>query len=84
MGVGEQFLSIVSEFLSDRSLSVHLDGKVSESINGVSGVPRIAFSGRCLYCTPPNSSTLLGTILWAMRIILRCMQLFLDRFRVLK
>ena len=32
---------------------------------------------------PPSSSTLLRTLWWAMRMILRSMQLFLDRFCVL-
>ena len=56
IGVGGQFLSIVSEFLSDKRQRVSLDGKVSESVDAVSvsfvilliwECPRIAFWGRC-------------------------------------
>ena len=37
---------------------------------------RVVFPSNCyLFCTPPSSSTLLETILWAMRMILRYMQL---------
>ena len=38
-GVGGQFLSIVSKFLSYRRQRVRLDSKVSASVNVVSGVP---------------------------------------------
>ena len=82
IGGGRQFLSIVSEFLSDRRQRVRLDGKVSASVDVVSGMPRVAFQGRCCsYCTPLSSSALLGIMLWAIRMILRSMLLFLDRFR---
>ena len=40
IGVEGQFLSIVSEFLSDRRQHMPLDGKVSESADVVSGVPQ--------------------------------------------
>ena len=40
IGVGGQFLSIVSEFLSNRRQHVRLDGKVSASVIVVSGVPQ--------------------------------------------
>ena len=42
-GVGGQFLSIVSELLSDRRQRMRLDGKVSASVDVVSGVLRVAF-----------------------------------------
>ena len=37
------FLSIVSEFLSDKRQRVRLDGKVSASVDVVSGVLQVAF-----------------------------------------
>ena len=40
IGVGGQFLFIVSVFLSDRRQRVRLNGKVSESVAVVSGVPQ--------------------------------------------
>ena len=40
VGVGGQFLYIVSEFLSDRKQRVRLDEKVSESVDVVLGVPQ--------------------------------------------
>ena len=71
IGVGGHFLFIVSEFLSYRGQCVRMDGEVSASVDIVV----------VLYCTPWSSSNLLETILRAMRIILRSMLLFLDRFR---
>ena len=38
IGVGDQFLSIVSELFSERRQRVSLDGRVSASVDGVSGV----------------------------------------------
>ena len=40
IGVQAQFLSVVSELLSDRRQRVRLDGTVSASVNVVSGVPQ--------------------------------------------
>ena len=40
IGIEKQFLSTVSEFLSDRRLRVRLNVKVSASANAVSGVPQ--------------------------------------------
>ena len=37
IGIGEQFLFIVSEFLSDRRQRVRLDCKVSDSVKVISG-----------------------------------------------
>ena len=37
--IGGQFLSIASQFLSDRMQRVRLDGKVNVSVSVVSGVP---------------------------------------------
>ena len=39
IGVGGQFLSIVSQFLSDRRQRVHLDGKVNVSVDVVRECP---------------------------------------------
>ena len=39
ISIGGQFLSIVSEFLSDRRQRGCLDGKVNVSVDVVSGVP---------------------------------------------
>ena len=41
IGVGGKFLFIVSEFLSDRRQSLRLDGKVSASVDVVSGYLRV-------------------------------------------
>ena len=44
LGVGEQFLFIVSAFLSDKRPCMRLEGKVSASVNVISEVPQgIAF-----------------------------------------
>ena len=44
IGVGGHFLSIVSEFISDRRQRARLDFKVCASVNVVSGVPlRVVF-----------------------------------------
>ena len=84
VGIAEQFLLTVLEFLCDRKQHMRLDGKVSVSIDAVSGSFRIMFYYRCCLCyTPSSYFSLLGTILWAM-LILRSMQSFLDQFRVLK
>ena len=48
IGVGGLFLSIVSEFLSDRKQHVHLDGKVSASVDVVSGVAKGSVLGPLL------------------------------------
>ena len=60
MDVGGQLLFIVSQFLSNRRHCVRLNGKVSVSVDGVSGRRKVVFYDRCcLYCTPPRFSTLL-------------------------
>ena len=41
ISVGKQFLSIVSEFLSDRRQRVSLNGNVSASVDGASRVLRV-------------------------------------------
>ena len=92
IGAGGQFLSIVSQFLSDRRQRERFDGQVSVKVDVVSWVPQGSVLGQLLlycmqlylHCSPPISLTLLITILWAMRMILRSMQSFLGRFRVLK
>ena len=49
---------------------MRLYGKVSASVDVVSEVPRVGSWSRCyIYCIPPSSSALLGTILWAYAII---------------
>ena len=45
IGVEGQFLSIVSKFFNDRRHRVRLDGKVSASIDVVSGVPQDSVLG---------------------------------------
>ena len=49
IGVGGQFLSIVSEILSDRKQRVRLDGKVSASVNGISRVSQDSVLGTLLF-----------------------------------
>ena len=46
--VGKQFLSIVSQFLSDRGRRVRLDNKVSVMVGVVSGVPQATVIGPLL------------------------------------
>ena len=41
--IGGQFLSILLEFLRERRQRVRFDGKVSVTVDGVLGVPRVAF-----------------------------------------
>ena len=45
IGVGEQFLSILSEFLSDRRQHIRLDGKVSASVDAFLRVPQSSVFG---------------------------------------
>ena len=47
--VGRQFLSIVSEVLSDRMQCVCLDGKIRASVNVVLGTPQNRVLGRLLF-----------------------------------
>ena len=54
IGVGGQFLSIVSEFLSDRRQRPRLDGKVSESVDVVSGVSQASILGPLLFILYPS------------------------------
>ena len=49
IGVGELLLSIVSEFFSDRRQRVRFDGKVSASVDVVSGVPLDSALGPLLF-----------------------------------
>ena len=49
IGIVEKFLSIVAEFLSDRRQYVRLNGKVSESVDVVLGVPQGNFLGPLLF-----------------------------------
>ena len=44
IGVGGQFLFIVSQFISDRRLRVRLESKASVSVDLVSRVPNLVFS----------------------------------------
>ena len=45
ISVGGQFLSMVSQFLSDRTQRVRLEGKVRASVNVVAGVPQASVLG---------------------------------------
>ena len=44
----------------------------------------VRLNGKVSASAPPRSSALLGTMLWAMQMILQSMQLILDRKSVLK
>ena len=82
ISVRGQFLSIVLEFLSDRRQRVRLDDKVTASVDVVSGVPQGTLLG--LFFINVHSFHFLGTILWAMRMIVRSMPSVLDHCRVPK
>ena len=47
--VGEPFLSVVSKFLNDRRQRVHLDCKVSASVDVVWGLPQSSVLGSLLF-----------------------------------
>ena len=49
MGVGGQFLFIVSQFLSDRMQRVRLNFKASVSVDVVSGMPQGSVLGPLLF-----------------------------------
>ena len=75
----------MSEFLNERKQRVHLECMVSESDVVVCGITQVNVLGPSLFLLyTPRTSPLLGTILWARRMILQSEQLFIERFRVLK
>ena len=49
VGIGGSILSILTEFLSDRSQQVMVDGRRSELVNVVSGVPQYSVLGLLLF-----------------------------------
>ena len=49
IGIGRQFLFIVSEYFSDRWQRVGLDGKVSASVSVISGVSQGSVLGPLLF-----------------------------------
>ena len=67
--IGAQFLSMVTDFLSDRRQLMRLDDKVSVSVDVVSRISQGSILRPFLFVlTLPSFSTLLGTILWATRM----------------
>ena len=64
-------MSIISELFSYKTQLVRLVGKVSESINVVSGVPQLSVLGPLLFvlCTS-ELFHILGIIVWTMPMIL--------------
>ena len=53
LGVGGPFLSILTEFLSNRLQRVVVDGQVNECRNVISGVPQGSVLALCFsYCIP--------------------------------
>ena len=86
IGVGGQFLSLGSQFHSDRRQRVRLDGKISLSVDLVLGalLQGSVLEPLLFYCTIPSSSTWLETICWVMRLTLQSMQSLLGRFLVIK
>ena len=63
IGIGGQFLSIVSQFLNNRRQHVRVDGKVNVSVDVVVGVSQGSVLGPLLFilCIYTSSSTMLGT-----------------------
>ena len=49
MGIGGSFLSILTQFLSNRSQQVMVDGCRSKLVNVVSGVPQCSVFGSLLF-----------------------------------
>ena len=49
MGIGGSVLSILAQFLSDRSQHVMVDGRRSKLVNVVSGVPQGSVLGPMLF-----------------------------------
>ena len=55
VGIGGSVLSVLSQFLSNRSQYVSVDGCRSKLVNVVSGVPQGSVLGQLLFfCTPRN------------------------------
>ena len=67
ISVGGQFLSMLSEFVSDRRQCISLDGKVSASVVVVSGLPHGSVLGPLLFIL--HTSDFVGNHIVAMRII---------------
>ena len=85
INVGGQFLSMVSEFFSDRRQYVRLDGKVSASSDVISGGPQGSVLEPLLFILYTSELfRIVGNHTVAMRMILRSMESFSDRFRFFK
>ena len=54
LGIGGSVLSIFTEFQSNRSQQVMVDGCRSKLVNIVSGVPHCSVLARCSSCTLPS------------------------------
>ena len=58
VGIGGSVSSVLTQFLSNRSQFVLVDGCRNKLVNLVSGVPRAVFWARCCsFCTPRNFFT---------------------------
>ena len=55
VGIGGSVLSILTQFLSNQSQHVMVDGCRSKRVNVVSGVPRAVFSARYCSSSTPTS-----------------------------
>ena len=60
IGVGGQFLFLVSEFISDNWQRVRLDGKISVSVDVVSRVPQSSVLGPLLFILYTSENHILG------------------------
>ena len=55
VGIGGSVLSVLTQFLYNRSQFVFLDGCRSKLVNVVSGVPQVVFWARCCTFCPPRN-----------------------------
>ena len=70
MGIGGSVLSILTEFLSNRSQQVMMDGSRSKLVNVVSGVPQGSVLGPLLFLLyTPETFSILENMLMLMLMI---------------
>ena len=63
VGIGGSVLSVLTQFLSNRSQQVMVDGCRSKLVNVVSGVPQGSISGPLLFLL--QEEPVIGPVFWA-------------------